>query len=167
MDWRLKSSQQCAFYLVSVVLLLSCLRPMVCQTTLAVSLANNNINANTSYQYIINFSNSSTRINIALYFPSQVTLSSATTLSVNTTTITTSQYTVSPSNNTIFISKALSGSINLTINYVKNPPSAIQTTSFSIGSNYSTDSVSITAGTYIQYSSGTLQSCTYSFSGTT
>lgn len=150
-----------------MVLLLLCLTPALSQTTLSVSLSNTNINANTTYFYTIVFSNSSSRINLTLFFPPQVILSNATTVSANTTALNTSQYTVSSANNSILINKAMSGSIALTINYVKNPPSAIQTTSFSISSNISIDSVSISAGSYIQYSSGSLQSCTYSFTGTT
>ena len=136
-------------------------------TILNVTLSNLNINALTTYTYQISFSDSSARNLLTLVFPSQVTLSTNTSLQLNSTTLSPSLYTIYTNNNSILINKTMANSSTIAINNVKNPSSAISTYSFTISSNNTNDSLSPSIYNTVNYSPGSLQSCQYSFSGTT
>jgi len=138
-----------------------------CQTSLSVSISNLNINAATTYTYLITFSDSAIRSLLNLNFPSQVALGNISSIFVNSTALTLSQYTVYSSNNSIVINKTMYNSVNVTVTNVKNPPSAISTFNFTISSNNSNDSLSPSIYNMVNYSPGSLQSCLYAFSGTT
>jgi hypothetical protein len=136
-------------------------------TTLNVTISNLNINALATYTYQITFSDSSARNLVSLIFPSQITLSNTITVTLNITTLNASQYTIYSSNNSILISRSMNTSSNIGVTNVKNPSSAISTYSFTISSNNTNDSISPSIYNTINYSPGSLQSCQYSFSGTT
>ena len=89
------------------------------------------------------------------------------TVILNTTTLNASQYTIYSSNNSILISRSMNTSSNIGVTNVKNPSSAISTYSFTISSKNANDSISPSIYNTINYSPGSLQSCQYSFSGTT
>lgn len=149
------------------IFLLICVAVHSQTTTLNVTLSNLNINALTTYTYQIIFSDSSTRNLVTLNFPSQVTLSNSTSVQLNSTTLNSTLYTIYTNNNSILINKTMNNSVSIAINNVKNPSSAISTYSFTISSNNSNDSLSLSIYNTVNYSPGSLQSCQYSFSGTT
>jgi hypothetical protein len=150
-----------------LIILFICVAVHSQTTTLNVTLNNLNINALTTYTYQITFSDSVTRNLVTLNFPSQVTLSNSTTVHLNSATLNSSQYIIYSNNNSIVINKTMTNSASIAINNVKNPSSAISTFSFTISSNNSNDSLSPSIYNTVNYSPGSLQSCQYSFSGTT
>ena len=154
-------------HLLSLLTLILTLHTIHSQTTLNVSIANLNINALTTYTYQITFSDSSTRNLLTINLPAQTTISNSTTVQINGSNLNTSQYSINQNNNSIVINKTVFTAVTVAVQNVKNPPSAISTYSFTISSNNTNDNLSPSIYNTVNYSPGTLQSCLYTFRGTT
>jgi hypothetical protein len=150
-----------------LLLLVAFLVPGLSQTNLTVAVSTTLINTLATYTYSISFASNATRSQLTLVFPAQLTLSSNTSLAVDSVALNSSQFTVYPSNRSIVLSKNVASTAAVTASNVLNPSSAISTYSFSISSNNSNDTVAATIFSLISYTPGALQSCRYAFAGTT
>ena len=154
-------------HLAFLILLLSCFLAVHSQTTLNVSISNLNINALATYTYQITFSDTSIRNLLTINFPPQVSIGNSTTVQINGSSLNQSQYTVNQGNKSIVINKTVFTAASIAISNVKNPPSAISTYSFTISSNNTNDNLSPSIYNTVNYAPGSLQSCQYTFKGST
>ena len=160
-----KNRPSCHLNVLALLLMLPCLA--TAQTNLTILIANLNINALTSYTYQIAFSDTIPRNQVTLVFPAQVSLAGITTVQFNSVTLNSSVYTVNTVNNSIVFNRSVNTSLIVVVNNVKNPASAISTFNFTISSNNPNDSLSPLIFNMINYTPGSLQSCVYTFSGST
>lgn len=97
---------------------------------------------------------------LSLTFASQVTILANSTLTINT-----ASQSFTKSGNTITIATSISSSaLSIVITNIQNPSSAISTNSFSYTTNLNTTPTILSSFNSVQYLSGTLSSCSWSFS---
>jgi len=116
-----------------------------------------NVNAVANYTWNIIFNNATSRTSINLTFPTQCVLSASTSAWIGAT-----QLNYSFNANVLTVnSSLLSGTITIIVKNVKNPNSAITTSSFSVTSLMDPQ---FNFGSIVSYTTGLLQSSTWSFS---
>lgn len=143
--------------LLLVIVVLALLIGGTIEGTVTVAASPLSINSIATYTWTIGLANTPYSP-ITISFPSQVTILSNTTLTVNGVS---TNY--SKSSNTLTISSAIStASFSIIVSNVQNPSSAISSNSFS----YTTSNDSGTVGAFgnVQYTSGVLSSCNWAFS---
>ncbi len=137
------------------------------QAELNITSSSNKINTLATYTYTITFPDTTNRTQIYLFFPSQLSLSSSTYAQISGTNLTSIQCVVYTSNNTILVNKTVNGTVVIDVKNVMNPTSSISTYNFTISSNNVSDTTSPNLRNKIDYQPGTMNSCLYSFTGTT
>lgn len=146
------SQRQCLSYLILVLIIAN-----VNANINSVSVSPLTVNSIATYTWSITLT--ATTTSLTLTFPTQVSVLSNCTVTVNGATPSFSRTT-----NTVTITSSLSGlSLSVIVSNVQNPPSAIATFSFSYLTSASL-TVSMALVNQIQYQTGTLSSCPWSFS---
>lgn len=142
---------------------LQCIVSLILITSLqagltGVSVSSTAINSIATYTWAITF-NAGTPYNpLTLTFPSQITLLANTTVTINSLS-----QSFSVTGNAITITSNITlSTISIVVGNVQNPSSAISTFGFSY-SNSKDGTVSLAVGNQVQFQSGTLASCPWSF----
>ena len=153
---------QLSIKILSLLWFLVCIKG---QATVSVNESSRDINTLATYTFDITFGDASARTPLTLNFPSQLTISSNASVSVNSVLLNASDFAIN-AGPSITINQTFTNKVVVVVDNILNPPSAIGTSDFSISTNNSNDS-GLNIQNYVSYISGSLQSCLFSFSGTT
>jgi hypothetical protein len=137
------------------------------QTTFKVTTSNKIINTLAEYTFSIAFGNTTTRSTLYLYLPSSLSLSTSSTATLNSVLLNSTQAVFYTGNSTVKLTASMSSNLTVILTSVMNPTSALGTYDFKIATNIAGDSVGPYIFNLIDYQSGALKSCLYSFGGTT
>lgn len=150
-----------------IVLAMLVLGAAAATTSFTVAASKKQINTLSSYTFTIVFADSTARTSLTLYLPSSLTLTTSSTATLNTVLLNSTQSTLYPNNSTVTITASMANTTTVVISNVMNPNSDRDTYDFKISTNNAADTVGPFIYNLIDFQAGALNSCLYTFGGTT